>query len=175
MEEGLAKPRRHGLTIGVVALQPESRGTIRLASPDPFAKPLIDPRYLTDPRDIEVLASGITTALGLIGQAPMRAVVDEVLAPASTDREAIDSHIRSTAHTLYHPVGTCRMGPDPLSVVGADLKVHGIGGLRVADASVMPRIVRGHTHAAAVAIGERAAGLLLGSTRMSPCPAYSAG
>ena len=175
MEEGLAKPRRHGLTIGVGALQPESRGTIRLASPDPFAKPLIDPRYLTDPRDIEVLASGITTALGLIGQAPMRAVVDEVLAPASTDREAIDSHIRSTAHTLYHPVGTCRMGPDPLSVVGADLKVHGIGGLRVADASVMPRIVRGHTHAAAVAIGERAAGLLLGSTRMSPCPAYSAG
>jgi choline dehydrogenase-like flavoprotein len=161
MEEGLARPQQHGLTIGAVALQPESRGTIRLASRDPFAKPLIDPNYLGDPRDLEVLRHGIGTALELLAQPALRSVADEVLAPPSASPEAIDAHIRSTAHTLYHPVGTCRMGPDPLSVVGSDLSVHGIGGLRIADASVMPRIVRGHTHAATVAIGERAASLLL--------------
>jgi choline dehydrogenase len=178
MEEGLARPHRHGLTIGAVALQPESRGNIRLASRDPCAKPLIDPNYLADPRDLEVLATGIRTALGLLAQPPLRAVVDEVLAPSPADPEGIAAHIRSTAHTLYHPVGTCRMGPDPLSVVDAGLRVHGIGGLRVADASVMPRIPRGHTHAATVAIGERAASLLLGRVderRFAARPAYAGG
>jgi len=160
-EQGLKKPQRHGLTIGVVALQPESRGTIRLSSADPRAKPKIDPNYLGETRDLEVMRAGLQTALKLVGAPALRSVVDQVLAPGSDSPETIETHIRATAHTLYHPVGTCRMGPDPRSVVGSDLAVHGLERLRIADASVMPRIIRGHPHAATVVIGERAASILM--------------
>jgi choline dehydrogenase len=160
-EQGLVKPTQHGLTIGIVALQPESRGSIRLASADPLAKPIIDPNYLGDARDMGTLRTGMELALRLVAAPAMQSVVSTVLAPRDASAATIEDHIRSTAHTIYHPVGTCRMGPDRLSVVGSDLAVHGLRGLRIADASVMPRIVRGHTHAATVAIGERAAALAL--------------
>lgn len=167
-EEGLAKPTQHGLSIGVVALQPESRGSIRLASGDPLAKPIIDPNYLGDARDLEVLRKGTELALRLLAAPAMRSAVSSVLAPGDASTATVEAHIRATAHTIYHPVGTCRMGPDGLSVVGPDLVVHGLHGLRVADASVMPRIVRGHTHAATVAIGERAAALVQTAARECP-------
>ena len=167
-EEGLVKPTQHGLSIGVVALQPESRGSIRLAGSDPLAKPVIDPNYLGDARDLEVLRTGTQLALRLIAAPAMQSVVSAVLAPGDASTATVETHIRATAHTIYHPVGTCRMGPDRQSVVGPDLAVHGLSGLRVADASVMPRIVRGHTQAATMAIGERAAALVLAAARECP-------
>lgn len=166
--QGLVKPTRHGITIGVAGLQPDSRGTIRLASNDPLAKPIIDPNYLGDPRDLEPLRAGVAQALRLLDAQALRGIVADRIGPTAASPGAIDAHIRAHAHTIYHPVGTCRMGRDPLAVVDAELKVHGIDGLRVADASVMPRIVRGHPHAATVAIGERAAALLrAGATTVS--------
>jgi choline dehydrogenase len=163
--QGLEKPKQHGLTIGIVGLQPESRGTIRLASNDPLAKPVIDPNYLNDPRDLEVLRTGTKIALKLIGTKAMQSVVSGVIDPTDTTDHGLDAHIRSKSHTIYHPVGTCRMGPDPLSVVGSDLAVHGLSGLRVVDASIMPRIIRGHPQAATIAIAERAAALVIAAER----------
>lgn len=163
--QGLVKPDRHGVTIGVVALQPASRGRIRLSSADPAAKPLIDPAYLADARDLDTLRRGVGWALRLLAAPALAERVTALLGPTTPEPAAIDTHIRRHAHTVYHPVGTCRMGREVMSVVGPDLCVHGLAGLRVADASVMPRLMRGHPHAAALAIGERAAALVRAAGR----------
>ena len=117
------------------------------------------PNYLSDPRDLDVLRAGVRVALKLVATSAMQSIVTRVLEPTDPSDTGLDTHIRSTAHTIYHPVGTCRMGADPLSVVSPGLSVQGVDGLRVVDASVMPRIIRGHTHAATIAIAERAAAL----------------
>jgi choline dehydrogenase len=164
IDHGSVKPPGHGVTVGVVLLQPESRGTVRLASSDPRAHPVIDPRYLSDPdgRDVATFRAGVrlarrvlaTKALAPYSGAPMEPAHDR------TDDASLTAFIAEQAETLYHPVGTCRMGADDESVVDPELRVRGVAGLRVVDASVMPRINRGHTHAPTVAIAERAAEIL---------------
>ncbi|HEY8914517.1 GMC family oxidoreductase [Lacisediminihabitans sp.] len=165
--EGLVPTPAHALTIGAILLQPESTGVVDLASSDPLAKPLIDPRYLSDAagRDRETLMAGLAICEGLLQQPALRAVSGphflmpegaDAMTPAARDAIAIERH----AHTLYHPVGTARMGSDAGSVVDEQLRVRGVDGLRVADASVMPMIIRGHTNAPSIVIGERAADLL---------------
>ena len=165
--EGLVKPPGHGLTIGAILLQPRSSGRITLASADPGAKPVIDPRYLSDPDgdDRATLMAGLQICEQIL-RAPALAALGtgRFLAPAAgetmsePDRDA--SSINQYSHTLYHPVGTARMGGDDASVVDPELRVRGVTGLRVADASVMPNIIRGHTNAPSMVIGEKAADLL---------------
>lgn len=174
IEHGQVDPPGHGITIGVVLLQPSSEGRITLAGPDPAAAPVIDPGYLTAPGDAERLVAGLKVAHQLLRTVALKPYAGEPMPPwdGQTDDESLLRHVREHAETLYHPVGTCRMGADPgRSVVGLDLKVHGLQGLRVADASVMPRINRGHTQAPAYMIGEKAAELIQRSSWARPASA----
>jgi choline dehydrogenase-like flavoprotein len=162
LDEGLTPPVEHGVTIGAVLLRPQSVGELSLGSRDPFAPPSIQPRYLSEARDLEILVEGTRLARRILHAGPFASYRGEEILPGEpmqTDEE-IAGVIRQRAHTLYHPVGTCRMGVDELSVVDPALRVHGVEGLRVADASVMPTLISGHTNAAALMIGEKAADLI---------------
>ena len=156
----------HGMSIHVALLKPESRGAVRLASADPGAAPLIDPQYLTHASDVRRMVSGVRRAREVFNANAFDRIRGKELhsADARTDADW-EALIRARADTLYHPVGTCRMGDakDQFAVVGPDLKVHGVDGLRVADASVMPQIVSANTNAGAMMIGWKAADLVLAS------------
>jgi choline dehydrogenase-like flavoprotein len=162
IEHGLSQPPGHGTTIGVVLLQPESRGRITLASADPQAAPAIDPGYLTEAADVRRLVDGLRFAEKLFAADELAQYVGEPMDPypGVVDDEALARYVRERSETLYHPVGTCRMGTDEESVVDPALRVRGVEGLRVVDASIMPTVNRGHTHAPAIMIGERAADLI---------------
>jgi choline dehydrogenase len=151
--EGLTQPSAHGFTIGAVALQPYARGTVTLRSSDPFEPPAIDPRYLSDPRDRETLHAGVELARKIASMPALAPFAGDELAPGT---EPVDASIRALAQTLYHPVGTCAIG----SVVDRELRVLGVDGLRVVDASVIPHIPRGHTHLPTLMIAERAAEMI---------------
>jgi len=151
-----------GYTIAAALMRPFSRGTVRLANGSPDAAPLVDPRYLSDQRDVEAMTTGLKIARE-IGQAralaPWRA--EEALPGPGVDTdEALRHYADTTMQSYFHPVGTCRMGTDAMSVVDPELRVHGIDGLRIADGSVMPSIVSGNTNATVYAIAERAATLI---------------
>lgn len=154
-----------GITFVPILAQPRSRGTVKLASADPLEKPLVDPAYLTDPRDVAVLVHGVRLARRLAQDGAFDALRDHELAPGAdiTSDAAIEGYVRASASTVWHPVGTCRMGAadDALAVVDPALRVRGVTGLRVADASVMPMITAGNTNAAAIMIGDKAADLIL--------------
>jgi choline dehydrogenase len=159
IEHGFANPQGHGFTLAPILLYPESRGRITLYENNPMTPPSIDPNYLASDIDLRTLVAGVQLARKIAAAAafgPYRG--DEVFPGADrADDEAIAEQIRLHAETLYHPVGTCKMGNDPLAVVDAQLRVHGIAALRVVDASVMPTIVGGHTNAPTIMIAERAA------------------
>jgi choline dehydrogenase len=159
-----------GFSIGATQLRPESRGRITLNSDDPFDDPVIDPRYLTDDRDMEVLLAGLKEAREIANASALDEYRGEEIWPGEdvqTDAE-LREHIRETCHTVYHPVGTCKMGDDDMAVVDDELRVHGVEGLRVVDASVMPTLVGGNTNAPTIAIAEKAADLV---TAEDPVPA----
>lgn len=165
-DEGLGDPYGHAVVCGPILVKPLSRGTISLSSADPAAKPIIDPKYLTDPggEDREAMMSGLRITAKIAQSSALEDVLGRIGRPLGahdTREETLDKALRTCSHTLYHPVGTCRMGSDPASVVDPQLRVRGVAGLRVADASVMPTIIRGHTHAPAVLIGEKAADMIL--------------
>jgi choline dehydrogenase len=163
--EGLTPPPGHGLTLGVELLQPDSHGDIRLASADPAEPPVIDSGYLTAESDLRGLVAGLRIAERLSDTAALRPYIGAPMAPwpGEVDDAKLAMFIRGHAQTAYHPVGTCRMGSDDAAVVDCELRVRGLDGLRVVDASVMPRIIRGHTHAPTVMIAERAADLIRAS------------
>lgn len=160
--EGLQPPPAHAVTVGAILLQPRSTGWVRARSADPLALPEIDPRYLSDPADRAVLLRGLGICEVLLQQPAL--AHDGFLVPEGGDEMSAPDRdsavLTGYAHTLYHPVGTARMGLDEDAVVDPELRVRGVEGLRVADASVMPSIIRGHTNAAAIVIGERAADLM---------------
>jgi choline dehydrogenase len=164
MDHGLTPPPGHGVTIGVVLLQPESRGRIRLRSKDAQAAPLIDPRYMSDPnrRDLDAMVAGVQIAKRLFASEAMARFAGDPIepGPGTESTAALAEFVQTQAETLYHPVGTCRMGADANAVVDPALRVRGVDGLRVVDASVMPRITRGHTHAPTIMIAECAAELI---------------
>ena len=152
----------HGYSAHVCLLQPKSRGTVTLASNDPTALPLIDPQFLADPDDMRRMVRGFRLTRSILAQPALAQFGAQELASsarAQSDAE-IEQFIREYADTIYHPVGSCRMGPGQLDVVDSQLRVHGLEGLRVVDASIMPRIVSGNTNAPTVMIAEKAVDML---------------
>jgi len=151
----------HGFSCHVTVLRPKSRGSVRLDTPDPAAAPRIDPQFLSDPADLALLMEGAHRQRRILDASPFAPVRGKGLYPLDQrDARAVEQDIRNRADTQYHPVGTCRMGSDPLAVVDAQLRVHGVQGLRVADASIMPTLVGGNTNAPSIMIGEKAADLI---------------
>jgi choline dehydrogenase-like flavoprotein len=152
----------HGYSCHVCLLRPRSRGTLRLASADPQVAPQIDPAFLSDADDVGRLVRGFRRMRELLQQPALaRHGGQETASSACAQSDAqIEQFVRNHADTIYHPVGTCRMGQDPMAVVDAQLRVHGVAGLRVVDASVMPRVVGGNTNAPVVMIAEKAADMI---------------
>ncbi len=157
VDHGFAAPGGHGFSVIPVLLTPKSHGEIRLRSVDPTDAPILDPAYLSDSTDLAVLSEGIKFARRVLEQKPLAQYRG---APVQGRVQEPAEHIREWGQTLYHPVGTCKMGFDGDAVVDASLRVHGIDGLRVADASIMPLIPRAHTNASTILIAERAAQLI---------------
>jgi choline dehydrogenase len=151
-----------GFTILPSLLKPHSRGSLSLRSGSPKDAPLIQPNFLEDQRDMEVLVQGGKDAIKVIQSTAMFSYVKELIAPLDTTEAGLEAHIRSTVETIYHPVGTCKMGSDEMSVVNNRLQVHGIENLRVIDASIMPTIIAGNTNAAVYMIAEKGAEMVLG-------------
>ncbi len=152
----------HGYSCHVCLLRPQSRGSVQLASRDPLAAPLIDPNFLGDHDDMQRLMRGFKLMRHILQQPALAGHGGRELASsakAQTDLE-MELFIRDHADTIYHPVGTCRMGSGPLDVVDAQLRVHGITGLRVVDASIMPRVVGANTNAPVIMVAEKAADML---------------
>ena len=155
-----------GYSLHVCDLRPKSRGHIRLASKDPLAHPLIQPNYLSEPEDLERIVRGVKVARRVLAASAFDSFRGREIRPgpdAQTDEE-IKSFVRAYAETIYHPVGTCKMGSDAMAVVDDQLRVHGIAGLRVVDASIMPLLVGGNTNAPTVMIAEKAFDLIRQST-----------
>jgi choline dehydrogenase-like flavoprotein len=155
-----------GFSCHVCLLRPKSRGSVALGSADPMAAPLIDPNFLGDDADLEAMVAGYKTTLRLMQTPALRALQtkDMFTADVKTDDD-IRNILRTRADTVYHPVGTCKMGNDATAVVDAKLKVHGLEALRVVDASIMPTLIGGNTNAPTIMIGEKAADMIKAEMR----------
>jgi choline dehydrogenase len=169
-DEGLAESPGHALTFGPILVKPHSRGRIALRSADPTAKPIIDPRYLSDSGGIDraAMMEGLRVCAKIADAPPLKDLLGSMVRPLDATEiceETLESALNDEARTFNHPVGTCRMGTDPASVVTSRLEVRGVQGLRVADASVMPTIIRGHTHTPCMVIGAKAADLIADANR----------
>lgn len=169
-DHGNVSAERDGFSLHVCQLRPESRGEVGLTSSDPFAAPRIDPNYLATEEDRRALRQGLKMAREIFAAPPLAPYRGPEFKPgaAVVSDDEIDAYIRATAETIYHPVGTCRMGTDPTSVVDGELKVRGVAGLRVVDASVMPTLIGGNTNAPTMMIAEKAADMIRG--RAAPAP-----
>jgi choline dehydrogenase-like flavoprotein len=157
----------HGWSCHVCLLRPKSRGRVRLASADPLAAPSIDPAFFAEREDLDAMVRGFKAMRHLLSQPALSKFGGRELAASAgvrTDAQ-IEVFLRERADTIYHPVGSCRMGPGPQDVVDASLRVHGVDALRVVDASIMPRIVGGNTNAPTVMIAEKAVDLIRASAR----------
>ncbi len=156
----------HLLTTDAVLLHPRSRGRVSLRSTDPVARPRIEFNALAEPEDLATLRRGLRAARRIYGTSPQADLIErEVLPGPEVQSDAdLDAHIRATAGMTQHPVGTCSMASGPGRVVDAQLRVLGIEGLRVADASIMPTVPGGNTYGAVLMIAERAADLIRGRT-----------
>ncbi|MGN6514713.1 MAG: choline dehydrogenase [Rhizomicrobium sp.] len=161
---------RHGFMAHVCQLRPESRGYISIKSADPFVAPVIQPNYLEAEEDRRALREGVKIARELFAQKAFDPYRGPELMPGAhvTKDDQIDAFVRRTAETIYHPVGSAKMGHDKDSVVDPQLRVHGIEGLRIVDASVMPSLVSGNTNAPTIMIAEKASDMILGKAAMAP-------
>ena len=170
INHGFDNPRNvPGLSLGPTLLTPKSRGRLTLASPDPHDAPLIDPQHFSDERDIATLVAGHRIAMRIMKAPPFDPYRGDHYLPERelhTDEEIAD-YQRGVVGALYHPAGPCKMGHDPMAVVDDRLRVHGLDGLRVVDASIMPTIVRGNTNAPTIMIAEKAADMVRGDAAQS--------
>ncbi|WP_426335124.1 GMC family oxidoreductase N-terminal domain-containing protein [Pseudomonas aeruginosa] len=157
-------PFGHGVSLHVAVMHPQSRGRVRLNSPDPHDRPLVEANFLSPPADIDTLVQGFQLVRKLAASRSFARHLKGELVPGPqvSSRGQIEAWIRANLGTVFHPVGTCKMGHDQLAVVDDQLRVHGLQGLRVADASIMPTLITGNTNAPAIMIGEKAADLILG-------------
>jgi choline dehydrogenase len=163
IEHGFTQPPGYGFSLGVLLLRPRSRGEITLRSSDPLQPPCIQPRYLEDPADLPPLVEGTRLARRIIHSPAFDPFRGAERFPGShiVTEEELVADIRARVQTLYHPAGTCKMGQDAQSVVNSRLQVHGVRGLRVVDASIMPTLVGGNTNAPVIMIAEKAVDLML--------------
>jgi choline dehydrogenase len=154
--------REPGMTVAVCPVRPESRGTIMAQSPDPFQYPAIRPNYLSAPSDLRVLIAGINHTRRIFAQPAMArySLQETVPGPLVTTDEQFGEFARQAGTNVFHPVGTCKMGTDAMAVVDPRLRVHGIAGLRVIDASIMPAVTTGNTNAPTIMIGEKGAAMI---------------
>jgi len=155
--------RRRGLTMNINVLRSDSRGSIHIKSADPLDPPAITFNFLSSPLDRDGLLVAMRKARELMATSPLADITGEEIAPGAqyqSDEELLE-WVRNHAETTYHPVGTCKMGNDPMAVVDDQLRVHGISGLRVADASIMPTLTSGNTNAPSIMIGEKCAMMVL--------------
>ena len=154
--------RFSGFTMIAYQLRPESRGEIKLKSPDPFDAPAVHPNYLATETDQRTIVAGLKLCRQILATPHMQSFIEAEFQPGSaveSDEELLD-YARRRGGTVYHPTSTCKMGNDPMAVVDAELRVHGVDGLRVADASIMPTVVSGNTNAATIMIGEKVADMV---------------
>jgi choline dehydrogenase-like flavoprotein len=154
-------PRRHGYVVHVAVLRPATRGMLELASSDPAARPVMRPNFLESRTDVDALVRGLKEARRILAMPALARFSGAELSPGPdvADDARLEAFVRARVATTYHPVGTCKMGPasDPMAVVDAQLRVHGLEGLRIADASIMPDLIGGNTSAPSMMIGERGA------------------
>src|SRR5438067_380614 len=165
--------REPGMTVAVCPVRPESRGTIMAQSPDPLQYPAIRPNYLSAPSDLRVLISGIDQTRKIFAQPAMApyTVEETVPGPGIASEAQFADFARNAGTNVFHPVGTCKMGTDPMSVVDPRLRVIGVSGLRVIDASIMPAVTTGNTNAPAIMIGEKGAQMIKEDAREQPAAA----
>jgi choline dehydrogenase-like flavoprotein len=164
VDEGLSPVFEHGFGAAPCMIKPASRGVVGLLSPDPTAKPYILHNYYAEDSDMQSMVDGLRVLLDICRQEPLGPFTTRpYYVPASESDKDLRAFIRQQTFTLYHPVGTCRMGADDAAVVDLELRVRGVEGLRVVDASVMPSVTRGNTNAPVIAIAERAADLIRGA------------
>jgi choline dehydrogenase-like flavoprotein len=163
-------PLGHGYAISLVCLYPQSRGTVKVSSADPLSAPLIDPALGSAQHDIDTLVRGLVLARRIFAHPAFAAYKahERMPGPGIDNEAALIDYVRNTLGTVHHPGSTCRMGQDGGAVVNHKLKVHGIAGLRVADASIYPRVVGGNTNASVVAIAEKAADMILSIPAPAP-------
>ena len=150
-------------------LRPESRGEIKLRSPDPADAPAVHPNYLATETDQRTIVAGLKLCRQILANPHLQHFIASEFQPGpeiESDEQLLD-YARRRGGTVYHPTSTCKMGSDPMSVVDAELRVHGIGGLRVADASIMPTVVSGNTNAATIMIGEKLADMVRQQVRLA--------
>jgi choline dehydrogenase len=166
IEEGVdGVPGGNGCTVNLGQIRPRSRGEVLLHSADPLVPPVIRPNYFGDPQDLEAVTEGALFAMNVMEQPAIRRYVARRYIPEDRvlSRDEIRAFCRREAHAALHPAGTCRMGRDEMAVVTPDLRVRGVAGLRVADASVMPQLISGNPNAVCIMIGEKAADLIKSS------------
>jgi choline dehydrogenase len=165
LQHGFIKREGHGFSVGSILLKPESRGRVSLRSPDAFEAPAINANYLASERDLRTLVEGVKLCRRIADAPALAGYRGAEVWPGEDARDdaALEAFVRRSSETLYHPVGTCKMGTGDEAVVDAQLRVRGVAGLRVVDASVMPAIVRGNTNAPTIMIAEKAADLIRAS------------
>jgi choline dehydrogenase-like flavoprotein len=170
IEAGIAKLDNAGVTLNSAFMRPRSRGTVRLASASIADAPLIDPNFWSDPYDLKISLRGLEMAREIMSQPAFRPFIKREVLPGEglKDEKAIFDYACRMAKTDHHPVGTCKMGHDSMAVVGTDLKVHGLEGLRVCDSSIMPFLNSSNTNAPTIMIGEKAADLISGKPPLPP-------
>lgn len=170
IDHGRVDLKDDGFTLHACQLRPESRGTITLASDDPFDPPVIDPNYLATEEDRRAMRESVKICREIVAQAPFDAFRGEEVVPGAACRSdaEIDAYVRETGETIYHPVGTVAMGASDSAPLDGELRLRGIEGLRVVDASVMPTLIGGNTNAPTIMIAEKAADMILGKPAMAP-------
>ena len=173
MQRGSVLPQTHGYQLHVCQLRQDSRGSLKLRCADPKAQPIIDANYLETNADLRCMRDGVKIVREILAQPAFDEFGATELHPGSTERtdEDIDTFIRQRSETCYHPCGTCKMGTDELAVVDPQLKVRGIEGLRVVDASVMPTVISGNLNGPTIMLAEKGADMILGRSHLPPTEA----
>jgi choline dehydrogenase-like flavoprotein len=162
IDHGRQRVRGHGITINTCNLRPHSIGSVKLKSPNPLDHPLIDPNFCGDPYDWKISVEGFKWGRKILAAESFQPLIKREYMPGSdaqTDEE-IRQYIRQWSKTDYHPVGSCKMGHDEMAVVDTQLRVHGLEGLRVVDASIMPQLISGNTQAPSIMVGEKGAAII---------------
>ena len=175
VEHGFRQIKGHAFTFGATLLHPYSRGEIRLRSSNPLDAPSIRANYFADSRDMDVLLEGVKLSRTLAATKAFSRYRGAELhpGPEAKDDRALRAHVAGFTETLYHPVGTCKMGQDAAAVVDSELRVHGVEGLRVVDASIMPTVIGGNTNAPTIMIAEKAAEMIKRGSGARPTEAFA--